>query len=124
MQIWFNPACSKCRMTTEALDAAGVDYDVRRYLDEPPTRDELADVLGRLGLEPWDVTRLGEPRAAELGLADAARDRGTWLDVLAANPELIQRPIVVTDDGSAWIPRDPETLDHLIGHVAAPSSSG
>lgn len=114
MQVWFNPKCSKCRMAAEALDEAGLDYEVRRYLDTPPTRDELVDVLERLGLEPWDITRLQESRAQELGLADLARDRDTWLDMLAANPELIQRPIVVTDDGSAWIARDEQTVADVV----------
>jgi arsenate reductase len=112
--VWFNPKCSKCRIAAEALDEAGVDYDVRRYLEAPPTRDELVDVLECLGLEPWDITRLGEPRAAELGLADQPHDRGAWIDVLAANPMLIQRPIVVTDDGSAWIARDEETVADVV----------
>ena len=114
MLVWFNPKCSKCRIAAEALDAAGVDYDVRRYLDEPPTRDELVDVLERLGLEPWDITRMGESRAAELGLAELPHDRDAWLDILAENPALIQRPIVVTDDGSAWIARDEETLTDVV----------
>ena len=54
MEIWINPACSKCRAATSSLDAAGIEYTVRRYLDEPPTRAELVDVLDRMGLEPWD----------------------------------------------------------------------
>ena len=116
MLVWFNPKCSKCRMAAEALDEAGVDYDVRRYLDAPPSREELVDVLDRLGLEPWDITRMKEPRAAELGLAELPRERDAWIDVLAANPELIQRPIVVTDDGSAWIARDEETLADVVEH--------
>jgi arsenate reductase (glutaredoxin) len=114
LQVWFNPKCSKCRMAAAALDEAGVDYEVRRYLETPPSRDELVDVLERLGLEPWDITRMGEPRAAELGLAELAHERDTWLDVLAANPVLIQRPIVVTDDGSAWIARDEETVSDVV----------
>jgi arsenate reductase len=114
VQVWFNPKCSKCRMAAAALDEAGVDYDVRRYLDAPPTRDELVDVLDRLGLDPWDITRLAEPRAAELGLADKPRERDAWIDVLAENPELIQRPIVVTDDGSAWIARDEEAVAAVV----------
>jgi arsenate reductase len=101
-------------MAAAALDEAGVDYDVRRYLDDPPTRDELRHVLELLGLEPWDITRTGEPRAAELGLADMPREREAWLDVLAGNPVLIQRPIVVTDDGSAWIARDEETVSEVV----------
>ena len=37
MEIWINPACSKCRAATKAFDEAGIDYTVRRYLDDPPT---------------------------------------------------------------------------------------
>jgi len=114
VEIWFNPKCSKCRMTTEALDAAGVSYTLRRYLDDPPTAAELDATLKALDLEPWDITRMGEPVAAELGLSDRPRDRDDWIAVLAANPQLIQRPIVVTDDGSAWITRDPDAVQAVV----------
>lgn len=110
MEIWFNPKCSKCRLATEALDEAGLDYDVRRYLDEPPTAPQLAATLDKLGLEPWDIARMNEPVAADLGLADLPRDRDRWIAVLVEHPVLIQRPIVVLDDGSAWIARDPDTV--------------
>lgn len=60
MEVWVNPACSKCRSATAALDDAGVAYTVRRYLDDPPTRQELEEVLTRLGLEPWHITRTSE----------------------------------------------------------------
>ncbi|HUR73613.1 MAG TPA: arsenate reductase family protein, partial [Sporichthya sp.] len=95
MEIWLNPACSKCRTAVADLDAAGVEYTVRRYLDEPPGAAEIAEVLDRLGLEPWDIARLGEPVAAEIGIKawpqDAA-NRERWIDALAAHPKLIQRP--------------------------------
>ena len=41
MELWFNPACSKCAVAREMLDEAGVDYTVRRYLDEPPSPAQL-----------------------------------------------------------------------------------
>ena len=84
MEIWVNPACSKCRAATAALDEAGVAYTVRRYLDDPPTRAELEAVLDRLGLEPWDITRHGEADAvAVTGLPRTPEARGEWLDALA-----------------------------------------
>ena len=49
MEIWVNPACSKCRVALADLDAAGVTYTVRRYLEVPPTRAELEDVVAALG---------------------------------------------------------------------------
>jgi arsenate reductase len=115
VEIWFNPSCSKCRASEELLDAAGVPYTERRYLDEPPTVEELDRVTKLLGVEPWDITRLDEPRAVELGLAAAPRDRSAWLEVLAANPVLVQRPIVVTDDGRAVVGRPPEKILDLLG---------
>jgi arsenate reductase len=114
VEIWFNPQCSKCRLAAELLDDAGMAYTQRRYLDDPPTVDDLERVLALLGIEPWDLTRMDEPRAEELGLAEAPRDRATWLRTLADNPILVQRPIVVTDDGRAVIGRPPEKILDLL----------
>lgn len=110
MEIWHNPRCSKSRAANEALAAAGRPYTERRYLDEPPTAAELDEVLRKLGKEPWEITRMAESRAAELGLAELARDRQRWIEILVANPVLIERPIVLTDDGRAVVARTPDTL--------------
>ena len=115
MEIWVNPACSKCRAATQALDEAGVDYTVRRYLDDPPTRAELEEVLARLGLEPWDIVRFGEPQALAVeGLPRTDESRDRWLDALADNPQLIQRPIITADDGTTVVARDPESLARVL----------
>ncbi|GGK47279.1 arsenate reductase family protein [Planomonospora sp. ID91781] len=112
--VWHNPRCSKSRCALDAFAGVGRDVTVRRYLDDPPTVAELTEVLDRLGLQPWDVTRMGEARARELGLAERPRDRDEWIALLAADPVLIQRPIVLTDDGRAVIARDEETLKALL----------
>jgi len=119
MEIWFNPACSKCRTAAADLDAAGVEYTLRRYLDEPPTRAELEDVLARLGLEPWDIARPKE--AAEEGLAFPrnAEHRDAWLEGLAAHPRAIQRPIITASDGTTVIGRDPGSVAEAIAHETA-----
>lgn len=117
MEIWVNPACSKCRAATAALDEAGIGYTVRRYLDEPPTRDELVAVLDRLGMEPWHLARTQEKAAAEAGLRDLPRDaeqREAWVEALVAHPILIQRPILTADDGTTVVGRDPESLSRVI----------
>src|SRR3954470_3009661 len=114
MEVWFNPSCSKCRIAREELDEAGVTYTLRRYLDEPPTVEELRAALTALGLEPWDITRMSEPLAGELGLEDKPRDADGWTRLLVENPQLIQRPLVLGDDGRAWVARDEETLTEVI----------
>lgn len=99
------------------LDEAGVDYVVRRYLDDPPTAAEIAEVLGRLGLEPWDITRVDEPIGRELGIKQWDRDADTreqWIEALAAHPKLIQRPIITADDGHAVVGRTEEAVKGLL----------
>ena len=114
MEIWVNPACSKCRAATAALDEAGIGYTVRRYLDDPPTVDELRAVVDRLGVEPWHVARDKEAREAGLDLPRDADHREDWLVALAAHPQVIQRPILTADDGTTVVGRDPENLGRAI----------
>ncbi|MHB9862353.1 ArsC/Spx/MgsR family protein [Streptomyces sp. YIM S03343] len=113
MEIWINPACSKCRSALTLLDAEGAEYTVRRYLEDVPTEDEIRDVLDRLGLEPWDITRTREAAAGDLGIEEWARDAGSrerWIAALAARPALIQRPIITADDGTAVVGRSEEAV--------------
>lgn len=113
MEIWINPACSKCRGAVGLLDAEGAEYTVRRYLEDVPGEDEIRDVLDRLGLEPWDITRTQETVAKELGLAEWARDAGArdrWITALSEHPKLIQRPIITADDGTAVVARTDEAV--------------
>ena len=113
MEIWVNPRCSKCRSAVALLDEAGVDYTVRRYLDDPPTAEELTAVLDRLGLEPWDVARTSEPAAEEAGLDTLPRDaehRADWVAAMVAHPILIQRPIITADDGTTVVGRSEDAV--------------
>jgi arsenate reductase (glutaredoxin) len=114
MELWHNPRCSKSRSAKAILDDRGVAYTERRYLDEPPTADELDAVLTAIGREPWDVARTGEAVAKELGLPDWPHDRRRWIEAMVANPILIERPILVTDDGRAVLGRPPEAVQNVI----------
>lgn len=118
MEIWINPACSKCRSAIGLLDAEGAEYTVRRYLEDVPGTDEIRDVLGRLGLEPWDIARTQEPAAKELGLKEWPRDeesRERWIEALSRHPKLIQRPIITADDGTAVVGRTDEAVRDALG---------
>ncbi|GGD18594.1 ArsC/Spx/MgsR family protein [Nocardioides daphniae] len=114
MEIWLNPACSKCRTALSTLDEAGVDYTVRRYLDDLPTAAELGEVVTRLGLEPWDLARPKEAREAGIDLPKDAAHRQEWLEAMAASPRTIQRPILTAADGTTVVGRDPESLARVI----------
>ncbi|MFD9306856.1 ArsC/Spx/MgsR family protein [Streptomyces sp. NPDC060048] len=115
MEIWINPACSKCRSALTLLDAEGAEYTVRRYLEDVPSQTEIREVLARLGLEPWDITRTSDPLAGETGVGDLPREeteeaRERWIGHLAAHPKLIQRPIITAQDGTAVVARSEEAV--------------
>ena len=114
MEIWLNPACSKCRTAVAELDAAGVGYTVRRYLDDPPTVAELGEVVARLGLEPWDVARAKEAREEGIDLPKDEAHRDDWLAALAAHPRAIQRPIITAADGTTVVGRDEDSLRRVL----------
>lgn len=118
MEIWINPACSKCRSALTLLDAEGADYTVRRYLEDVPSPEEIRAVLDRLGLEPWDITRTQEAAAKELGLKEWPREAGArerWIATLSEHPKLIQRPIITAEDGTAVVARSEEAVRDALG---------
>ncbi|MFI6290347.1 arsenate reductase family protein [Nonomuraea sp. NPDC050790] len=115
MEIWINPACSKCRSAISLLDAEQAEYTVRRYLDDPPTEAEIREVLSRLGLEPWDITRTGEDAAKDMAGWPRDQDsRERWIRALTERPILIQRPIITADDGHAVIGRTEEAVRSVL----------
>ena len=115
MELWHNPGCSKSRAAKALLDERGVAYAERHYLDEPPTAAELDRVLTALDLQPWQLARLGEPVAAELGMKTWPHDDcRRWIDAMVAHPVLIERPILVADDGRARLGRPPEAFEILL----------
>lgn len=94
--IYHNPRCGTSRATLALLEAEpGVELHVVDYLKTPPGRDVLARLYHRAGIRPRDGLRLKEAAAA--ALADAGDDE--ILDAMAADPILIERPLVETDKG-------------------------
>ncbi len=96
--IWHNPKCSKSRNTLAILqEREGVDVEIVEYLKHPPTCAKLAQLYDDAGMSPAEGLRLGGTDAKERGLPDA--DANTVLDAMAAEPKLIERPLVETEKG-------------------------
>lgn len=113
IEVYFNPACSKSRRARELLEARGVDAVYRDYQKAPPSRAELERLATLLGIDdPRKMMRSGEDLYRELGVDAASRD--DVLDILAAHPQLLERPIVVSGD-RAVIARPPERALELLG---------
>jgi arsenate reductase len=108
----YNPSCSKCRTAHGLLAEAGVDAELVRYLDAPPTVDELKGLMAMLGLDdPRAMVRRGEAVYDELDLDGVSGD--DLLAAIAAHPILLERPIFVYD-GRAVIARPPERVRELV----------
>ena len=96
--IWHNPACGTSRKTLAILqEAPGVDVTVVEYLKHPPTAEKLAQLYRDAGITPQQGLRLRGTDAEERGLPSA--DAATVLRAMAADPRLLERPLVETDKG-------------------------
>ena len=110
--IWHNPRCSKSRDSFKLLEEKGIDAEVIKYLDTPPTKEELKEVLKMLGIAPRELMRTKEDIYKELNL-DEETDDEKLIEAMVANPKLIERPIVIKD-GKAVIGRPLEKVIELI----------
>ena len=96
--IWHNPKCGTSRKTLALLEETdGVEVTVVEYLKDPPTAEKLAQLYRDAGITPQQGLRIRGTDAAERGLPDA--DDATVLAAMAAEPILIERPLVETDKG-------------------------
>lgn len=107
--IYHNPRCGKSRQTLELLTQKGMEPEVIDYLAAPLDTAQLSALLGLLGMEPRGLMRRKEAVYRELGLDEESLSREDLIAAMAANPILIERPIVVTN-GKAAIGRPPEAV--------------
>lgn len=98
--IYHNPKCGTSRNTLEMIRKAGEEPTVIEYLKTPPSRDELARLIERMGIPVRALLREKGTPYAELGLADAKWSDDELLDFMMAHPILINRPVVVSDKGT------------------------
>lgn len=92
--LLHNPRCSKSRELAAELEARGVEYGVRRYLEQPLGRAELLDLETRLARPLAEVLRTKETAYSASGLGPSS-SRTAVLSALLAHPELLERPILV-----------------------------
>ena len=96
--IWHNPLCGTSRNTLARLqDEPGLELEVIEYLKAPPSRAKLAQLYRDAGIAPREGLRLKGTDAEERGLDTA--DDDAVLDAMAADPRLIERPLVETARG-------------------------
>lgn len=110
--LLHNPRCSKSRAAKALLEEKGVAFRERRYLEEPLSRAELAELGRKLGLPAREWLRRGEEAYREAGLGANATD-GEILDAMARHPVLMERPVLVAG-ARAVVGRPPERILALL----------
>lgn len=112
VRIYHNRRCSKSRAACQLLAERGVAAEIVDYLATPPSREELSGLLRKLGMQPDELVRRGEPVFKEHYAGRSLSDE-EWLEALIAHPILIERPIVVRGD-RAVLGRPPEKVLELL----------
>jgi len=110
--IYHNPRCSKSRQTLELLQQRGIEPTIVLYLEQPPSKKTLEELLQKLGIAARDLLRRGEDEYKTLGLGDDSLSDEQLIAAMHEHPKLIERPIVVRG-AQARLGRPPEAVLEL-----------
>ncbi len=116
--IYHNPACGTSRNTLEMIRRSGEEPEVVEYLQTPPSRERLVELIGAMGIRPRELLREKGTPYAELGLGDPALSDDDIVDAMMVHPILINRPIVITEKGAALCRPSEKVLSLLADPVA------
>ena len=116
--LWFSPRCSSCQRALALLRERGIEPELRRYLEEPPTAEEIEALLGKLGLPAHAVARTKEDEYQVLRLSERT-PREEMIQALVRHPRILERPILVHGD-RAVVTRPPERVLELVPIAPSP----
>lgn len=106
--LYHNPRCSKSRETLRLLEDAGETVEIVRYLDNPPSKKELKQIISLLGIKPIDLVRTKENEWVENYKGKTLTDDKV-IDAMVKFPKLIERPIAIKGLKAA-VARPPEDV--------------
>ncbi len=111
--LYHNPRCSKSRQTLALLQEKGIEPEIREYLKDVPSAEEINEILTMLNMAPRDLMRKKEAEYKENGLDNPSLSNDELIAGMIANPKLIERPIVIKE-GEARIGRPPESVLEIL----------
>ena len=112
IKIYHNNRCSKSRLGLNALEESGKDFEVVKYLENIPSKEELVNIIGLLGIKPIELVRKNEAIWKEKFKGKELTDSEV-IEAMLEYPKLIERPIVVNGD-KAVIGRPTENILDII----------
>jgi|TARA_Y100000758_G_scaffold282858_1_gene231295 arsenate reductase (glutaredoxin) len=112
MKIYHNSRCRKSREALEILKTKNIEFEIIEYLKDNLTRNQLKDLIKKLGIEPINLVRKNEQIWKE-NFKNKKLTSDEIIQILSDNPKLIERPIVELND-KAIIGRPPENIINLL----------
>lgn len=112
IKIYHNPRCRKSREGLQILEESGKDFEIVKYLENTPTKEELSDIIELLGIKPIDLVRKNESIWKE-NYKNKQLPDNKIITAMIENPKLIERPIVINKD-KAIVGRPPENINKII----------
>jgi len=112
MKIYHNPRCAKSRNGLKYLEKKGLTFEVKKYLADGLTFEELKSIIEKTGKNPIDLVRTQEKDYKDKFRGKSFTD-DEWIHILVKNPRLLQRPIVVQGE-KAVLANPPENVDKLL----------
>ncbi len=113
LTVYHKPTCSKCRETLRLLKERGAEFETINYYEIPLTAVDLRGLLKKLGLTAREILRKDEPVARQLDIGKKDFSDEELIALMAKNPDLVQRPIVVRGD-QAVLGRPRENVEKLL----------
>jgi len=110
--IYHNPRCKKSRAGLAYLESKNNDFEIKKYISDGISEEEINEILDKLGRKPEEIVRQQEAYFKK-ELKGNQYSVGEWLSILSQNPRLIQRPIIIVGD-KAVIANPPENLDNIL----------
>jgi len=113
LKIYHNPRCSKSRQTLQLIKDADVEVEIVEYLKTPPTEDELHNLIASLNLPiEYLIRKSEEIYKTEFKGKNLSEDE--WIKALVENPKMLERPIVVNEEGEAILGRPPKNVGRFL----------
>jgi len=112
IQILHNPRCAKSRAGLKFLQDRGIEPEIIKYLNNPPSAEEFKEILRKMGAKPADVLRKNEAIYKEKFKGKEFTD-DEWIEIMVNNPKLIERPIVINGD-KAVLGRPAEKIEEVL----------
>lgn len=114
IEIYHNPRCRKSRETLKIIQERSDDkIEIREYLKNPPSVEELSQIIKMLDITPVDLIRKGEKEYKD-HIKGKEFTNDEIIALMTTHPKIIERPVVIKDKKHAVMGRPPENVNSIL----------